>query len=130
MARASVDLGDGVRQYQPPLWQTNCLLATARGGALLCDPSYTQAEIDELVVEVGRAGTSAVHLLVTHADYDHVCGLASFPGATVVALESTAARVRDGSAAAGLAAAAEEWGIPWPVDGLRVDRSLPGGDAQ
>jgi glyoxylase-like metal-dependent hydrolase (beta-lactamase superfamily II) len=130
MTRAPVDLGEGVRQYQTPLWQTNCLLALAGGEALLCDPSYTQEEIDGLREEVEEAGPSSVHVLVTHADYDHVCGLGSFPGATVAAVEGTASRVEDGSAATGLAAAGEEWGISWPVAGVRVDRTVEAGEAQ
>jgi glyoxylase-like metal-dependent hydrolase (beta-lactamase superfamily II) len=129
MARVPVDLGEGVRQYQTPLWQTNCLLAVAGGEALLCDPSYTQEEIEELRYEVERTGASRVHVLVTHADFDHVCGLGSFPDATVVAVDGTAARVGDGSAGEALAAAGEEWGIGWPSDGVRIDESVGAGEA-
>jgi glyoxylase-like metal-dependent hydrolase (beta-lactamase superfamily II) len=130
MTRAPVDLGEGVRQYQTPLWQTNCLLALAGGEALLCDPSYTQEEIDGLREEVEEAGPSSVHVLVTHADYDHVCGLGAFPGATVAAVQGTASRMDDGSATAGLAAAGEEWGISWPLTGVRVDRTVAFGETQ
>jgi glyoxylase-like metal-dependent hydrolase (beta-lactamase superfamily II) len=130
MARAGIDLGDGVRQFQSPLWQTNCLLAVAGGEALLCDPSYTQDELEELVDEVRAAGAERVHVLVTHADYDHVCGLAAFPEATVVADQATAARIEDGAAQAGLSAAATEWGIDWPLDGLRVDHAVAAGEVQ
>jgi glyoxylase-like metal-dependent hydrolase (beta-lactamase superfamily II) len=130
MAREPAELGGGVRLFQTPLWQTNCLLAQAGGEVLLCDPSYTQEEIEELAREVASAGGSQVHVLVTHADYDHVCGLGSFPGAAVVAIEGTAARVEDGSAATELAAAAEEWGIPWQLEGVRVDRVVPAGEVQ
>jgi glyoxylase-like metal-dependent hydrolase (beta-lactamase superfamily II) len=130
MPRAATDLGDGVRHYQTPLWQTNCLLAVAGGEALLCDPSYTQDEIEVLRTEVESAGASQVHVLVTHADYDHVCGLGSFPGATVVAGEETAARIADGTAAKGLEAAAAEWGIDWPLEGLRVDHVVGPGETE
>jgi glyoxylase-like metal-dependent hydrolase (beta-lactamase superfamily II) len=129
MARVPVDLGEGVRLYQTPLWQTNCLLALGGGEALLCDPSYTLEEIEELRSEVEQAGVSALHVLVTHADYDHVCGLGAFPDATVVAVEATAARVADGNAGEALAAAGEEWGISWPASGLRVDLTVGPGEA-
>ena len=130
MGRVPVDLGVGVRQYQTPLWQTNCLLALAGGEAVLCDPSYTQEELESLRDEVEQQGASAVHVLVTHADYDHVCGLGSFPGATVVAVEGTASRVEDGSAGEALAAAGEEWGIAWPLEGVRIDRTVDVGEVQ
>jgi glyoxylase-like metal-dependent hydrolase (beta-lactamase superfamily II) len=130
MARQGIDLGEGVRQYQTPLWETNCLLAAAGGEALLCDPSYTQEEIEELRNEVEAAGLKRVHVLVTHADYDHVCGLASFPDATVVAGVATDARIAGGAARDGLTAAAAEWGIAWPLDGLRVDRALEPGEVE
>ena len=129
MARVSVDLGVGVRQYQTPLWQTNCLLVLAGDEAVLCDPSYTQEELESLRAEVENERASAVHVLVTHADYDHVCGLGSFPGATVVAVAGTASRVEDGSAGDGLAAAGEEWGIAWSLDG-RIDRTVDVGEVQ
>jgi glyoxylase-like metal-dependent hydrolase (beta-lactamase superfamily II) len=66
-------------------------------------------------------------LLVTHADYDHVCGIPYFPDAEVAAGAGTAAKVRDGSAAAGLASGGAEWGVEWPSE-LRVDRELAAGD--
>ena len=130
MARAGIDLGDGVRQFQSPLWQTNCLLVVAGAEALLCDPSYTQEELEELQDVVRDAKAERVHVLVTHADYDHVCGLAAFPEATVVAGEATTARIEDGAALAGLSAAATEWGIDWPLDGLRVDRAVTPGEVR
>ena len=98
--------------------------------ALLCDPSYTQQELEELQDEVRDAKAERVHVLVTHADYDHVCGLAAFPEATVVAGEATTARIEDGAALAGLSAAATEWGIDWALDGLRVDRAVTPGEVQ
>jgi glyoxylase-like metal-dependent hydrolase (beta-lactamase superfamily II) len=130
MARAGTDLGEGVWQFQTPLWETNCLLAVMAGEALLCDPSYTQEEIEALRDEVEAAGAERVHVLVTHADYDHVCGLATFPEATVVAGADTEARIASGAAREGLAAAAGEWGIPWPLDGLRVDRAVEPGEVE
>jgi glyoxylase-like metal-dependent hydrolase (beta-lactamase superfamily II) len=130
MGRAAIDLGDGVRQFQSPLWQTNCLLVGAAGEVVLCDPSYTQEELEQLRDTIRATGAHHVHLLVTHADYDHVCGLGLFREATVVAGEATAARIQEGTALAGLEAAAAEWGIDWPLEGLRVDRTAGPGELQ
>jgi glyoxylase-like metal-dependent hydrolase (beta-lactamase superfamily II) len=128
MPRQATDLGHGVRVYQAPLWQTNCLLAQAEGEVLLADPSLSTEDIEGLAADAAAA--AHVYVLVTHADYDHVCGLAAFPGATVVGAPDTGARIADGSAAQGLVAAGEEWGWAWQAAGLRVDRELrPGEEA-
>jgi glyoxylase-like metal-dependent hydrolase (beta-lactamase superfamily II) len=128
MARTPIDLDERVWQFQTPLWQTNCLLAVAGGEALLCDPSYTTEELEELRGEVARRQAEAAHVLVTHADYDHICGLGFFPAGVVVGGAGTAERIGDGSAVAELEAAAVEWGIAWPVAGVRVDRTARPGE--
>ncbi len=120
------DLGGGVWSFQTPLWQTNSLLAVADGEALLCDPALTPAELDAIGAEVRRRVGKAHYLLVTHADYDHVCGIPSFPEAEVVAGVETGVRLRDGTAVSGLASGGAEWGIEWPA-GLRVDREVDAG---
>jgi glyoxylase-like metal-dependent hydrolase (beta-lactamase superfamily II) len=122
----SHDLGGGVWSFQSPLWQTNSLLAVA-GDALLCDPAFTPDEIGAIAAEAKRRAEGRSFLLVTHADYDHVCGIPYFPDAEVAAGAESAARLRDGSAAAGLASGGAEWGVEWPSD-LRVDRELAAGE--
>jgi hydroxyacylglutathione hydrolase len=121
------DLGDGVWSFQSPLWQTNSLLAVASGDVLLCDPAFTPDEIGAIADEAGRHAGGQSFLVVTHADYDHVCGIAYFADAHVVAGAGAAAKVRDGSAAAGLRSGGEEWGVAWPTD-LRVDREVAAGE--
>jgi glyoxylase-like metal-dependent hydrolase (beta-lactamase superfamily II) len=120
------DLGGGVWSFQTPLWQTNSLLAVAGGDALLCDPAFTPAEIEAIREEARGRARNVVFLLVTHADYDHVCGIPYFPGAEVSAGAETAQKLRNGSAAAGLVSGGAEWGVEWPA-GLRVDRQLVAG---
>jgi hydroxyacylglutathione hydrolase len=122
------DLGANVWRYQTPLWQTNSLLALADGEALLCDPAYTVDEIEAMRARAAHAG-GRLHLLVTHADYDHVCAIGLVPSATVVAGRGTADAIEGGVAAAGLSAAAAEWGIPWPAE-LRVDRVVGPGSLE
>ena len=122
----SHDLGGGVWSFQAPLWQTNSLLAVS-GDALLCDPAFTPEEIGAIAAEAKRRSAGRSFLLVTHADYDHLCGIPYFPDAEVAAGAATAAKLRDGSAAAGLASGGAEWGVEWPSD-LRVDRELAAGE--
>jgi glyoxylase-like metal-dependent hydrolase (beta-lactamase superfamily II) len=121
------DLGQGVWQFQAPLWQTNSLLALADGEALLCDPALTPDEIAGIRSEVERRAEGPLHLLVTHGDFDHVCGLPYFPEAEVVAGEETAQRIADGAVPDELRAAGAEWGAEWLTDNLRVDRVVAAG---
>jgi glyoxylase-like metal-dependent hydrolase (beta-lactamase superfamily II) len=121
------DLGEGVWQFQAPLWQTNSVLALVDGEALLCDPALMPEEIAGIRSEVERRAAGHVHLLVTHGDFDHVCGIPYFTEAEVVAGEETARRIESGSVVDELRAAGAEWGAEWPTDGLRVDRVVTAG---
>lgn len=114
------DLGEGVWVSQTPLWQTNAVFARSGSDALLCDLCYTPDEIERLVA-LAREPGGPIHLLLTHGDFDHVCGIGYVPEAVVVAGEATADRITSGTAADQLAAAGVEWGVTWPT-GLRVDR--------
>jgi hydroxyacylglutathione hydrolase len=114
------DLGEGVWLWQTPLWQTNALLARSADEVLACDPCFTPDEIERLAATARDAG-GPIHLLITHGDFDHVCGIAYLPEATVIAGAATAERITSGTAAKELVAAGVEWGISWPTE-LRVDR--------
>ena len=119
------DLGDGVRVLQTPLWQTNALLARSGNEALLCDPCFTPEEIETLAVAARESG-GPIYVLVTHGDFDHVCGIGYLPEASVLAGAATAERIRSGTAGEQLAAAGAEWGLSWRT-GLRVDRIVEPG---
>jgi glyoxylase-like metal-dependent hydrolase (beta-lactamase superfamily II) len=121
------DLGGGVWSFQSPLWQTNSLLAVASDDVLLCDPAFSPEEIGVIAAEAARHAGGQSFLLVTHADYDHVCGIPWFPDAEVVAGAGAAVKLEDGSAAAGLLSGGAEWGVEWPTD-LRVDRRVAAGE--
>lgn len=114
------DLGDGVFLSQTPLWQTNAVLARSGAEALLCDPCFTPDEIERLAALAREAG-GPIQLLVTHGDFDHVCGIGYLPEANVVTGAATAERIRSGTAGEQLSAAGTEWGVEWPSE-LRVDR--------
>jgi hydroxyacylglutathione hydrolase len=119
------DLGEGVWVSQTPLWQTNAVFARADSDALLCDPCYTPDEIERLVALARETG-GPIYLLLTHGDFDHVCGIGYVSEAVVVAGAGTAERIEGGTAADELAAAGVEWGVEWPTD-LRVDRVVEPG---
>jgi cyclase len=121
------DLGDGVWQFQAPLWQTNSLLAVADGEALLCDPAFSPAEIEAIRNEARERAGGQAHLLVTHGDFDHICGIPYFSEAQVVAGEETRRRIQADGAADDLKAAGAEWDAHWNTDGLRVDRTVTAG---
>ncbi len=113
---------DGVVAFQSELWATNSVLVRAgdKAACLVCDPSIFPDEIEE--VRAAARDFDDVYLLITHSDFDHVCGIPAFAEATVVAGATTAAVIADGTAGRQLEAAASEWDTGWPGgDALRVD---------
>ena len=86
----------------------------------------TQPDEIERLVAVARESGGPIHLLVTHGDFDHVCGIGYVPEAIVVAGAETAERITNGTAAEQLEAAGLEWAMSWPTD-LRVDRVVEPG---
>jgi hydroxyacylglutathione hydrolase len=103
---------------QSRLWATNSVLLPTGDDCLVCDPSIFPDEIEQI-----RAAARAyrhVYLPVTHSDFDHVCGIPGFPGATVLAGPATAAAITDGTARRKLDQSGRDWGTDWNGD-LRVD---------
>jgi len=111
-----------VRLFQSPLWETNSALLERDGEVLLSDPAFFVPEIEQIRETAGGRPT---HLVLTHADFDHTCGIPFLPDAQVVAGPDTADVVASGAADDGLAAGAE-WGVDWPR-GVRVDRTVEAG---
>ena len=83
----------------------------------MIDACWTPAEIGRVRQHVAGRST---HLLVTHADPDHVCGVDYMPDATVVMGERSAMRLEDGSAQAELRSEAGRWRLDTSAT-LRVD---------
>ena len=107
-AASSVELPHAVWQSQTPLWQTNSLVIGDHD-TIVIDPAWTAEEI-QAIVERCRALGGRCSILLTHADYDHICGVGAFGGEVeVIAGTGTADRVADGGAAAALAQASREW---------------------
>jgi len=116
-------LDAGTRVLQSDLWATNSTIVSAGETCLVCDPSIFPDEIAQ--IREATLASSDLHILVTHSDFDHTCGVPWFADATVVAGASTAAAIADGSARRKLDESAEEWGTSWPGE-LRVDRIASG----
>jgi glyoxylase-like metal-dependent hydrolase (beta-lactamase superfamily II) len=121
-----IDAGEGVWIFQSPLWQTNAALIERGGDVLLCDPAFYEPEIEAIRGEVERRTERAPVLLVTHADFDHTCGIPWFPAAQVLAAPDTAEVIRSGAAAESLTASGPDYGVHWRAD-LRVDHVLEPG---
>lgn len=119
MGRA-VDLGSGARWWPSAIYQTTTLEAERDGQRLLVDPGVAPWEIDDVV-----AGPDVTEIFLTHADWDHVLGLGTFPGARVTASRGAAGRVASGEAAAdGVRQGAGLYVPVRDVEGIRVDRPV------
>jgi glyoxylase-like metal-dependent hydrolase (beta-lactamase superfamily II) len=67
-------------------------------------------------------------VLITHGDWDHVCGIGGFPDAAVAMGEETAAKVDDGSRVQSIQRAAEAYGFA-TSGSPRVDETFQRGRA-
>jgi glyoxylase-like metal-dependent hydrolase (beta-lactamase superfamily II) len=67
-------------------------------------------------------------VLITHGDWDHVCGIGAFPDAAVTMGEETAAKVEDGSRVESIQRAAEAYGFA-TSGSPRVDEKFQRGRA-
>ena len=120
-------LDDGVWQLQSRLLATNSVLVSGAGGCVVCDPSIFADEVAEIRARTGSPADA--HVLITHSDWDHTCGIPGFAGATVAAGAGTAQAIADGTAAEKLLEDGPVWGMDDPGP-MRVDRVLEtGGEA-
>lgn len=80
-------------RFESELWETSSLLLAGNGEAVLVDPAVSAAEVARIADRARELGVRVTHVLATHADWDHVCGIAAFPGATATMSEGTATRL-------------------------------------
>jgi glyoxylase-like metal-dependent hydrolase (beta-lactamase superfamily II) len=118
------DLGEDVWQLQSRLYAANSVLVSNAGACVVCDPSIFADEVAEIRARAGEPADT--HLLITHSDWDHVCGIPGFAGATVAAGAGTAQAIADGTAADKLRRDGPQWGFA-ELGALRVDRVLEAG---
>lgn len=83
-------------RFESALWHTSSLLLVAEGEAVVIDPCISTDEVARIAGRAATLGARVTHILVTHADWDHVCGIAVFPGAVATMGARTAEIVASG----------------------------------
>ena len=124
----AVDLRPGVIRYESALWETTALALHADGEAVLVDPCISAPEIAAIAGDVAARGLEVRGLLITHADWDHVCGISAFPGVPAIMSRGAADRIASGQAAEEVVRHGGEEGLSW--DGApRADLVFDPGEA-
>ena len=100
-----------------------------RGGeAVLVDPCISAPEIAAIAADVAARGLEVRGLLITHADWDHVCGISAFPGVPAIMSRGAADRIASGQAAESVVREGAAEGLSW--DGApRADLVFEPGEA-
>ena len=115
-------------RFESALWQTSSLLLVGDGEAVVVDPCISAEEVARIADRAEVLGVRVTDVLVTHADWDHVCGIAAFPDAVATMGEPTAEIVAGGQPREVIGERAVTFGLT--IDGEpRVDRALPVGIA-
>ena len=117
-----------VERFESALWQTSSLLLVADGEAVAIDPGISRQEVEALAARAEELGARVTHVLATHADWDHVCGMAAFPDAVAAMGPLTAQAVAGGGPAELIVRRALEHDLEI-VGSPRVDRTLAPGVA-
>jgi glyoxylase-like metal-dependent hydrolase (beta-lactamase superfamily II) len=120
--------GRAWERFEAALWSTTSLLVLADGESLVVDPAISSDEVAGIGRRALELDAPVRHVLITHGDWDHVCGIAAFPDATAVMGEETAERVTSGAAEQRITAAAAEYNVVVP-GAPRVDRKFTRGCA-
>jgi len=102
-----------VIRYESALWETTALLLHARGEAVLVDPCISAPEVSAIAADIAARGLELRGLLITHADWDHVCGISAFPGAPAIMSRGAAARIASGQAAESVVREGAAEGLSW-----------------
>jgi glyoxylase-like metal-dependent hydrolase (beta-lactamase superfamily II) len=117
-----------VERLESALWRTTSLLVVSGDEAVAVDPCISTEEVERIAARADELGARVTHVLATHADWDHVCGIAGFPDAIAAMGEETATRVRDVDAGQRISEQAARYGLV--VAGApRADRTLVQGVA-
>jgi glyoxylase-like metal-dependent hydrolase (beta-lactamase superfamily II) len=108
-----VDLRPGAIRYESALWQTTALALHAGAEAVLVDPCVSAAEITAIARDMAGRGTELRGLLITHADWDHVCGISAFPGVPAIMSRGASARITSGQAGEEVVRHGAAEGLSW-----------------
>jgi hydroxyacylglutathione hydrolase len=114
-------------RFEAALWSTTSLLVVAGGESLVVDPAISSEELAGIGRRALELDAPIRHVLITHGDWDHVCGIAHFPEAAAVMGEETAERVRSRGADS-VERAAKTYGLDVPGP-PRVDQTFTRGAA-
>jgi glyoxylase-like metal-dependent hydrolase (beta-lactamase superfamily II) len=109
----AVELRPGVIRYESALWETTALALHAGGEAVLVDPCISAPEIAAIAADVAGRGLELRGLLITHADWDHVCGISAFPGIPAIMSRGAAERIASGQAAEEVVRDGAAEGLSW-----------------
>ena len=117
-----------VERVASELWETASLLLVGDDASVAVDPGVWVEEVAALERRARELDAPIRHALVTHADWDHVCGLAPLREAVVAAGAGTSARIASGEPGATAGRRAREHGREASLP-PRVDRVLEVGRA-
>lgn len=117
-----------VERFESALWETSSLLLSDGMEAVLVDPGVSEAEVARIAARARELRVEVTHVLATHADWDHVCGIAMFPAAVATVSEATAARLVARAETATTAERAAANGVEIAGE-PRVDRTFTAGAA-
>jgi hydroxyacylglutathione hydrolase len=124
----AAELRPGVIRYESALWETTALALHAGGQAVLVDPGVSAPEIAAIAADVAARGLEVRGLLITHGDWDHVCGISAFPGVPAIMSRGAAERIASGQAAEEVVRHGAEEGLSWE-GGPRADLVFDPGEA-
>jgi glyoxylase-like metal-dependent hydrolase (beta-lactamase superfamily II) len=115
-------------RFEGFLWETTSLLVLGEGEALVVDPAISGDEVARIGRRARELAAPVRQVLITHGDWDHVCGIGGFPDAVVAMGEETAAKVASGAADRSVQRAVEVYGFV-PSGSARVDETFARGSA-
>ena len=113
----------GWERFEGFLWRTTSLLVLAEGESLVVDPAISADEVAGIGRRALELGAPVRHVLITHGDWDHVCGIGGFPDAAVAMGEETGEKVASGAADRSVRRAAEHYEFV-PAGPPRVDETF------
>ena len=109
----AVELRPGLIRYESALWETTALALHSGGDAVLVDPCISAPELAAIAGDVDARGLTVRAVLVTHADWDHVCGLYAFPDVPAIMSRGAADRIASGQAAEEVVRLGADEGLSW-----------------
>jgi glyoxylase-like metal-dependent hydrolase (beta-lactamase superfamily II) len=121
-------IGVIVERFESALWETSSLLLSEGTEAVLVDPGVSADEVAGIAARARELEVDVTHVLATHADWDHVCGIAAFPAAAATMSDATAARLLARAEDAAIAELAAASGVEIAGE-PRVDRTFSAGTA-